>query len=151
MTRDAASKIGASPVSAEAELSTIPIIEEDARVEKRSVERDRVRVTTRTDIVEENLHAALRTDAVDVRRVPVNRTLEPGEAAPMVRTEGRTTILPVLEEIVVVEKRLVLKEELHITRDSTVEDVEVPITLKKQRAVVERTGSDGRSLDDAEG
>lgn len=151
MTRDAASKIGASPVSAEAELSTIPIIEEDARVEKRSVERDRVRVTTRTDIVEENLHAALRTDAVDVRRVPVNRTLEPGEAAPMVRTEGRTTILPVLEEIVVVEKRLVLKEELHITRDSTVEDVKVPITLKKQRAVVERTGSDGRSLDDAEG
>ena len=150
MTRDAASKINAGLISTEAERSTIPIMEEDVRLEKRPVERDRVRVTTRTELVQENVQAALRTDAVDVKRVPVNRTMEVGETAPAVRTEGRTTIVPVLEEIVVVEKRLVLKEELHITRDSTVEDVEVPVTLRKQRAVVERTGSDGRPLDDVE-
>jgi stress response protein YsnF len=44
----------------------------------------------------------------------------------------------VLEEVLVVEKRLVLKEELHIRRRVETETVEVPVTLRKQRAVVER-------------
>ena len=142
MTRDAAPRIHQDLALTEAESSNIPIVEEEARVEKRLVERDRVRVTTRTDLVEEKVHAALRTDAVKVERVPVNRALEPGEAVPAVRTEGHVTVVPVLEEIVVVEKRLLLKEELRITRESTVEDVEIPISLKKQSAVVERTGPD---------
>ena len=49
-------------------------------------------------------------------------------------------IIPILEEVLVVEKRLVLKEELHIRRSVTREDIEVPITLRKQRAMVERLG-----------
>ena len=60
------------------------------------------------------------------------------ETAPDVRTEGDLTIVPVVEEVLVVEKRLVLKEELHIRRTSQTEVVEVPVTLRKQRAVVER-------------
>ena len=51
---------------------------------------------------------------------------------------GDLTIVPVVEEVLVVEKRLVLKEELHIRRTSQTELVEVPVTLRKQRAVVER-------------
>jgi stress response protein YsnF len=38
------------------------------------------------------------------------------ETAPEIRTESDVTILPVVEEVLVVEKRLVLKEELHIRR-----------------------------------
>jgi stress response protein YsnF len=64
------------------------------------------------------------------------------ESAPEIRTEGDVTIVPVLEEVVVVEKRLVLKEELHIRRSVKTETVEVPITLRKQRAVVERLAPD---------
>ncbi|MGN6488453.1 MAG: DUF2382 domain-containing protein, partial [Devosia sp.] len=45
---------------------------------------------------------------------------------------------PVLEEVLVVEKRLVLKEELRLKRRVTTERVEVPVTLRKQRAVTER-------------
>ena len=142
MIRDPAFSTVKAGLEPTVEQSTLPIIEEDARIETRSVERERVRVSTRTELVRETIPASLRTDAVGVRRVPVNRTLEPGETAPTVRTEGRTTIVPVLEEILVVEKRLVLVEEVHISRDSTVEDVEVPVTLRRQRAVVERTGSD---------
>jgi stress response protein YsnF len=48
----------------------------------------------------------------------------------------------VLEEILVVEKRLVLKEELHIRRRATTETAEVPVTLRKQRVVVERIDPD---------
>jgi stress response protein YsnF len=54
------------------------------------------------------------------------------------RVEGDTTIIPVVEEIVVVEKRLVLVEEVRIRQITTSEDVTVPVTLRRQTATVER-------------
>ena len=48
------------------------------------------------------------------------------------------TIVPVLEEVLIVEKRLVLKEELRIRRSRSQETEEIPVRLRKQRAVVER-------------
>lgn len=121
----------------------IPVVEETARIEKRAVETGRVRVGTHTDTVEQVLRETLRSDTVDVTRVPVNRTLSDGEAAPQIRDEGGVTIFPVLEEVLVVEKRLVLREEVHIRRTTSGEDVEVPVTLRHQRAVVERVSPDG--------
>jgi stress response protein YsnF len=47
-------------------------------------------------------------------------------------------IVPVLEEIMVVEKRLVLKREIRITRRRTSETLEIPVSLRKQRVKVER-------------
>ena len=89
------------------------------------------------------LRETLRGDMVGVTRVPVNRTLSEGEAAPQVRDEGGVTIIPVLEEVLVVEKRLVFKEEVHIRHTTSGEDVEVPVTLRRQRAVVERVSPEG--------
>jgi stress response protein YsnF len=44
----------------------------------------------------------------------------------------------VLEEALVVEKRLVLKREIRIRKRSTSsETVEIPVSLRKQRAKVE--------------
>jgi stress response protein YsnF len=76
---------------------------------------------------------------VEVTRVPIARIVE---TAPEIRTEGDLTIVPVLEEVLVVEKRLMLKEELHIRRRAATETVEVPVTLRKQRAIVERIDPD---------
>jgi stress response protein YsnF len=44
----------------------------------------------------------------------------------------------VLEEVLVVEKRLVLKREIRISKRSTSETVEISVRLRKQRAKVER-------------
>ncbi len=65
------------------------------------------------------------------------------EVAPAVRTENDVVIVPVLEEVLVVQKQLVLKEELHIRRRIETEIVEVPVTRRKQRAIVERVAPDG--------
>ncbi len=127
------------------EMHTIPVVEETAHIEKHAVETDRVRVRTETETQDQMLRESLRSDSVAVTRVPVNRTLADGEAAPVTRVEGDVTIIPVLEEILVVEKRLVLKEEVHIRQTSADEDVEVPVTLRKQRAVVERVSPDGHA------
>ncbi|MBA1159124.1 YsnF/AvaK domain-containing protein [Microvirga sp. Marseille-Q2068] len=121
----------------------IPLVEETATISKRQVVPGRVRVRTITDTVEELAHADVQREDVEVTRVPIDRMVE---TAPEIRTEGDVTIVPVLEEVLVVEKRLVLKEELHIRRRVAAETVEVPVTLRKQRAIVEREAPDGTSI-----
>ncbi|MCJ2137319.1 YsnF/AvaK domain-containing protein [Methylobacterium sp. J-026] len=123
----------------------LPLIEETARIDKQAVETGRVRVSTRTETVDQVLRESLRSQTVEVTRVPVNRTLSEGEVPPVIREENGVTVIPVLEEILVAEKRLVLKEEVHVRRSSADEDVEVPVTLRKQRAVVERVSPDGHA------
>ena len=125
------------------ETVTIPVVEETARIEKQAVETGRVRVRTETEVLDQVLRESLRSDTVGVTRVTINRTLAEGEAAPVARDEDGVTIIPVLEEILVVEKRLVLREEVHIRRTSADENVEVPVTLRRQRAVAERVSADG--------
>ena len=113
----------------------IPVVAETATVGKRQVVTGRVCVRTITGTINEVAHADLRREDVEVTHVTIDKVVE---TAPEIRTEGDVTIVPVLEEVLVVEKRLVLKEELHIRRRVKTEVVEVPVTLRKQRAVVER-------------
>jgi stress response protein YsnF len=58
--------------------------------------------------------------------------------------------VPVLEEVLVVEKRLVLKEELHLRRKVETETFEAPVTLRKQRVEVERLDENNQPLPDEE-
>lgn len=101
-----------STVRTEAE-EILPFVEETATVHKLAVVAGKVRVRTVTDIVEELAKGILQSDFVEVTRVPVDQVVE---TVPEIRTEGDVTIVPVLEEVLVVMKQLVLKEELHIRR-----------------------------------
>lgn len=111
------------------------LVAERARVSKRTVVTGRVDVRTVTETVQERVGATVDSQTVEVTRVPVDREVA---EAPAVRTEGDTTIIPVLEEVLVVERRLVLKEEIRIRRITRSEDVETTVPLRRQRAVVER-------------
>jgi stress response protein YsnF len=113
----------------------IPIVEEEAHVFKRTAETERVSV--RTFAHEEHAIVAdeVRREHVEVTRVPVDREVS---EAPRIRTEGDVTIVPVLEERLVVEKRLFLVEELHLRRNTSTEHVELPITLRRTQVEVER-------------
>jgi stress response protein YsnF len=125
-------------------IESIPIVEEELKLEKREVVTGRVRVRTIVEVVEEMAQASLDEETVEVTRVPVDRVVD---EAPAIRTENDVTIVPVLEEVLVVEKRLVLKEELHIRRQTRSEDVQIPVQLRKQRAVVERLPASGEGSD----
>jgi stress response protein YsnF len=117
------------------------VLEETAVVDKRNVLKGKVRVTTKVEVADEMVRAALQADAVDVVRVPIGEMVDhPPEA----RTEGETTIIPVVEEVLVVEKRLFLKEEIHIRRSAETDTVEIPVTLRRQRVVVQRFDEAGR-------
>jgi stress response protein YsnF len=101
------------------------------RVRKTLVRAART-TTTRDTLVEENL----RHDHVVVERVAIGRTVE---AVPPVRQEGDVTILSVVEEVVVVERRLVLKEEVHLRRVQTTERHVETVRLREQGVTVTRT------------
>ena len=83
--------------------------------------------------------------SVDVTRVPVDRIID---AAPAMRSEGELTIIPVVEEVLVIEKRLLLKEEVHIRRTTRSEDIETTVPLRRQRAIIDRhdAGTDPNAL-----
>ena len=82
-------------------------------------------------------------ETVEVERIPINRVVD---TVPQIRTDGDVTIVPVFEERLVVEKQLVLVEEVRIRRTASVENVEVPITLRKERATVERLDGSGEPI-----
>jgi stress response protein YsnF len=125
----------------------IPLAEETATVGKRQVVTGRVRVRTVTETAEELVRANLQSDSVEVIRVPIDQVVD---SAPEIRTDGDVTIVPVLEEVLVVTRQLVLKEELHIRRRVETEAVEMPVTLRKQRAVVEHEAPDGSIIHEEE-
>jgi len=120
----------------------VPLLEEEVRVDKRLVATGKVRIRTLVETVEENVRAVLEEDRVEIERIAIDRVVE---QAPAVRTEDGVMIVPVLEEVLFVEKRLVLKEDIHIRRRKTTETVDVPVTLRKERAVVDRTPDESDS------
>ncbi len=123
----------------------VPLLEEQAHILKRDVVRGRVRVRTVTDSAEERVSAELAGVGFEVTRVPRDEIIAEGASLPTVRKEGDVTILPVLEEVLVVEKRLVLKEEIRIARRDRTETVDLPITLRRQRAIIERIAPDAET------
>lgn len=119
----------------------IPLAAEQVRVEKRQVETGRVVVHTKVTEREEVIDEPLMREQVEVDRVPVNRIIE--GSAPPIRYEGDTTIVPLMEEVLVVEKRLMLREELRITRRRTEAHDPQRVTLRREEARVERRDAAG--------
>jgi uncharacterized protein (TIGR02271 family) len=113
----------------------LPVISEELVVGKRQVETGRVRVSKAVRERQEIVQMPLIRERVDIRRVIFNRDID----APLpVREEGDTVIVPVMEQVLVVEKRLRLKEEIHITRRKLEEQVNERVTLTSEEAVLER-------------
>ncbi len=101
------------------------------------VETGRVRVTKNVREREELVDEPLVREEYDVERVPVDVFVDEPVGP---RQEGETLIVPVLEEVLVVEKRLLVREELRITRRQTEERETRRVTLLSEEVTVERTG-----------
>ena len=113
----------------------IPIIEEDAHLTKRTVATEHVSVRTSFD--EEHVVFRDQVQRGHVEITHVARDEEVAEAPP-IRTEGEITIVPVVEERLVIEKRLFLVEELHLRRTMRTEDIEAPATLRRTKIAIDR-------------
>lgn len=122
---------------AQNERIVIPLIAEELRVTTEQVATGGVRVHQTVTERQEDVRVALLRDHVDVERVAVNRLVE-GTTAPAVRQEGDVMVVPLLEEVVVVEKRLMVREELRIHLRRVQEEHTETVTLRREEAHVER-------------
>ncbi|HEV2802923.1 MAG TPA: YsnF/AvaK domain-containing protein [Pyrinomonadaceae bacterium] len=130
----------------EAERIVMPVVAETLDVQKRKVETGGVRIKKIVHEREEVVDEPLMREEVQVKRVPINRIVE----APVpVRHVGNTMIISLLEEVLVVEKRLMLKEELHITKGEIETYKPQRVVLRSEEAVVERVGDADETLTDA--
>jgi uncharacterized protein (TIGR02271 family) len=95
---------------------TIPVLQEQLQVAARQVDTGRgVRVHKTVSSSPHTVEQVLEHDELEVRHVPVDRVVDPADA-PVARHEGDTYIIPVLEEVLVLEKRVRIREEIHIVR-----------------------------------
>jgi len=117
-------------------LDVVPVIQEQILVGKRLVETATVEVTKTVTEGPEPVHVVVAHDETHVERVPVNRFVE---NAPEIRYDGDTMIIPVLKEVAVVEKKLMLVEELHVTKRAVQTQETEYITVRREHLEVKRT------------
>lgn len=119
----------------------IPLVQEELDVQRRKVETGKVQIKINVHEREELIDEPLLREEVKVEQVPVHRLVD---SPPAVRQEGEVTIIPLVEEVLVVEKRLMLREEVRVLK--TVSEVREPqrVTLRSEQAAVTRTGTKER-------
>ena len=91
----------------------VPVFDEFVNIETRIAEKGKVEVRKtvheRTEVVDQPLFS----EEVEIERITINRPLEEAVGA---RYEGDTLVIPLLEEVLVIQKQLVLREEVHIKK-----------------------------------
>jgi uncharacterized protein (TIGR02271 family) len=116
---------------------TIPVIEEKVKVTKKVVETGTVHISKRVNEEDVDVEVPYVYEDVDIERIPVNKYVD--TPPPAIRQEGDTTIIPVLKEVVV--KRLVLVEELHVTKRKVKKQASQHMTLRSEEVSVKRKNS----------
>jgi len=117
------------------ETQVIPVIAEEAIISKRLVEGGGVRISKVVREREETVHTTVAHHETDVTRVPVGEFVTEAEQT---RQEGDSLIVPVYEEVLVVEKRLRLRERLVITQRVVETDHDEPVVLRAEEVTIER-------------
>ena len=125
--------------------AVIRLAAETLNVGKRVVETGRVRVRRTTTERLEKIKVPLSVETVEIRRVPIGK---PIKRKPRVRETANEIIIPVVEEVLVVARRLVLKEELHIRKVRSTENHVEQVRLRQQNVTVDRVAP--QSSDDGQ-
>lgn len=113
----------------------VPLFAEEVSIAKQRKVTGRVAVSTVTQQSDQLVDELLTRESVEIERVPVGQIVE---SAPQVREEGDTLIIPVVEETLIVERRLVLKEEVRVRRVRTTKKHREHVNLRRQDAVITR-------------
>jgi uncharacterized protein (TIGR02271 family) len=117
----------------------VPVVEEQLQVGKRQVVAGKVKLVKTVEERLETVTIPLQKETLEVKRVPVNEVMSQPVGS---RQEGDTLIIPVFEEVVVVEKRYRLLEEIHITTHRTVHDEVQEVVLRAEKVRLERNGEE---------
>ena len=137
-------------VEAPGATGVLPVVEEQVVVAKRRRVTGAVRVATRTREEERLVDEPYDVEEVEVQRVPVEGDRWVDAPVPD-RQEGDTTIVSIHEEVVVVETRLRVVEEVRLTRRRATRRHTERVTVRREEALVERLDPSGNGGDGGPG
>jgi len=98
----------------------VPLVAERLVVGKREVSLGELRIIKRVEQERSAQQVSLTHDNLQVERVAINQPVDPA-AIPVSREENGVLIVPVLREVLVVQKQLLLVEEVRISRQQVTE------------------------------
>lgn len=125
----------------ESEVRVLPELEETLVVDKIAFDRGGYRLTKRVELRDQTVDQVLNDETVQIERRPLGTPLI-GLEAPASRYEGDTLIIPVVQEVLVTEKRLILVEEVRVKRVRGTRLASQTVSLRKERIDVERLAAD---------
>jgi uncharacterized protein (TIGR02271 family) len=114
----------------------IALVSEELAVSKRVVEGDTLKVRVEARTKDQAVELTSAREEVSIETVEIGREVA---AIPEIRTEGNVTIIPVVEEEAVIVKRLILKQEIRVTKIRKEETVTDIVQLRSEHAVIERS------------
>jgi uncharacterized protein (TIGR02271 family) len=114
----------------------VPIMEERLEVDIRQIDLGEIQVHKTVVETEEVRRGPLTHEDVQIVRVKVNRPVTAPEER---HQEGDWLVIPIMEEIFVVQKQLVVTEEIRIRKQSVTEEREIRETVRRERATIEDT------------
>jgi stress response protein YsnF len=125
----------------------VPVVSEELHADAVPVVTGGVRVTKHVHTHEEVLEQELRKSHAEVKRVKTNRIVDGPQ--PVQRT-GNTIVIPVVSEVLRVEKQWVVTEEIHITQTEERETVQQSVPVNREEAQVERLDASGNPVSTVE-
>jgi uncharacterized protein (TIGR02271 family) len=117
--------------------AAIPVVQEQLQVDKKVVETGKINVSKKVVSEDVTVNVPVLREEVTVEKRTINQYVD--TPPPAVRQEGDTTIVSVVKEVLVVEKRLMLVEELYITKHRTETSSPTQETLRKEEVTISRT------------
>ncbi len=120
-------------VIASQQLVTIPVIEEHLIIDRKTIETGRVIISKKTEEKIETVNIALLREDYSIEHIPVDKLVD---EAPSIRYEGEVMIIPVIREVMV--KRILIVEEIRITKNTTETSEPQQMMLRKEVVTVER-------------
>jgi len=111
----------------------LPLCAEKISIAKRQVVTGRAQVSTSTQQHEEMVSALLTREEVEIERVPIGQRLSD---RPEVSERGDILVIPVVEEVIEIERQYLLKEEIRIRRVQSSHTYQERVNLRRQEVVV---------------
>jgi len=122
----------------------IPVIEEKLRIDKEKVETSKFRISKKIHEEEVTENISVTEENVTIERKEINEIVD--TAPPAIRQDGDKTIISIVKEVLVVEKKVMLVEELHVTKSRSESSVPIKETLRREEVEINKT-EDGTRFD----
>ena len=121
----------------------VPVVSEELHADAAQLVTGGVRVTKRVHTHEEILEQELRKSHAEVKRVKTNRVVDGPQP---VQRNGNTLVIPIVSEVLRIEKQWIVTEEIHITQIEKSETVQQTVPVRQEEASIERLDESGNAI-----